>query len=102
MVARKRKIVWEEVPKQYLKEAIAYIKKSSPQNADKVKAGILQSIRQLAEFPEVHPPDKYKERNPGSAFRAFVQFSLRISYFVSDEEIRIVRIRRVKQLPTTY
>ncbi len=63
MVSRKRRIVWNDVPKKFLKEAIAYIRKSSPQNADKVKAGILQSIRELAEFPEVHPPDKYKEKN---------------------------------------
>lgn len=102
MVDGKRKIVWNETPKKFLKEAITYIRKSSPQNADKVKAGILQSIRQLAELPEIHPHDKYKENNDTSQFRAFEKFSLRISYFASDEEIRIVRIRHVKQLPEKY
>ena len=62
-MSRKRKIIWNEIAKEFFKEAIIYIRKSSPQNAGKVKTGILKSISQLADFPEIHPPDKYKENN---------------------------------------
>ncbi|MEJ7683280.1 MAG: type II toxin-antitoxin system RelE/ParE family toxin [Segetibacter sp.] len=102
MVGRERKIVWDETPKQFFKEAIIYIRKSSSQNADKVKSEILLAIRALVEFPEKHSPDKYKANNVNAQFRAFVKFSLRVSYFVSKYQIRIVRIRHVKQLPERY
>lgn len=102
MVGRKRKIVWDETPKQFFKEAIIYIRRSSSQNADKVKSEILLAIRKLAVFPEKHTPDKYKANNVNVQFRAFEKFSLRISYFVTKYEIRIVRIRHVKQRPEMY
>lgn len=102
MVGRKRKIVWNETAKQFFKEVIIYIRKSSPQNADKVKSGILKAIRELAGSPEIYSPDKFKENNTNHQFRAFEKFSFRVSYFVSANEIRIVRIRHVKQMPKMY
>ncbi|HEX8460493.1 MAG TPA: hypothetical protein VF623_03650 [Segetibacter sp.] len=102
MVGRKRKVIWDEIPKQFFKNPIIYIRNSSPQNADKVKSVILQSIRHLVHEAEVHPPDKYKENNEKSQFRAFEKLSLRVSFFVSESEIRIVRIRHVKQAPDLY
>lgn len=63
MVGKKRKIVWNEAPKQSFKDAIIYIRKSSPQNADKVKSEILKAIRELVSFPEIYSPDKFKENN---------------------------------------
>ncbi len=71
MVGRKRKIVWDETPKQFFKEAIIYIGKSSSKNADKVKTEILLAIKELAGFPEKHSPDKYKANNVNAQFRAF-------------------------------
>ncbi len=102
MVGRKRKVVWDETPKQSFKEAITYIRKSSAQNADKFKSEILLAIRELAELPEKHSPDKYKANNGNAQFRAFEKLSLRVSYFVNNYEIRIVRIRHVKQKPEMY
>ena len=40
MVSKKRTVVWDNEAKVYLKKAIAYIKKESPQNAEKVKKDI--------------------------------------------------------------
>jgi plasmid stabilization system protein ParE len=90
MVGIKRKIVWNEKSKQFFKEAIMYIRKSFPQNADKVKSGILKVVRELSDSAERHSPDKFKENNHDFKFRA------------SSDEIRIVRIRHVKQLPEIY
>ncbi len=80
MVGGKRKIVWNETPKLFFKEAIIYIRKSSSQNADKVRSGILLAVRELADFPEIHHPDKYKANKVNSQFRAFEKFSLKVSY----------------------
>lgn len=85
MVGGRRKIVWDEIPKQFFKEAIIYIRKSSFLNADKVKSGILLAVRELADYPEIHPPDKYKAINKNAQFRAFEKFSLRVSYFDSAD-----------------
>ena len=49
MVKRKPKIVVENLAKAQLKEAYAYIKLDSPKNAEKVKARILASIKELAD-----------------------------------------------------
>lgn len=102
MVGKKRKIVWNETSKQSFKNAIIYIKHSSPHNADKVKLEILKAIRELVSFPEIYSPDKFKENNTHLQFRTFEKFSFRISYFVSENEIRIVRVRHVKQIPEMY
>lgn len=102
MVSRKRKIVWNESAKQFFKDAIIYIRQSSPQNAAEVKSGILKSIRDLADSPEIHSPNKLKANNTNSQFRAFQKFSLRVTYFVSPDEIRLIRIGHIKQFPEIY
>jgi plasmid stabilization system protein ParE len=66
----KRKISWDKKAILYLSEAIRYIRKDSPQNAEKAKKEILQQIRELAKKPEMHNPDKYKSDNTGN-YRAF-------------------------------
>ena len=59
MVSRKRRIVWDLAARFYLRQAIAYIKKDSPQNGDKVKKDILASVSALIKQPEKqHAPDK--------------------------------------------
>lgn len=66
-----------------------------------VKREILEAIKKLSTYPEIHPPDRFKQLNDGN-FRAFQKHSYRISYYVSDHEIIILRIRHVKQKPEEY
>ncbi len=101
MVGKKRKIVWDDVAKEYLKKSIQFIKQDSPQNADKVKGAIRLSIKEIPANPERYPMDKYRKSNNGS-YRALELYGFRISYFVSDNEIRIVRIRHTRQEPLYY
>ena len=61
----KRKISWDNSALIYFSEAIRYIRKDSPQNADKVKAEILEKISELSHRSEIHAPDKYKQNNTG-------------------------------------
>ena len=62
----KRQIEIEQIAKNQLRQAYQYIRKDSPQNADKVRKRILETIKVLAENPEHHPLDKYCIKNDGN------------------------------------
>jgi plasmid stabilization system protein ParE len=98
---KKRKILWDKQALHYFRSAIQYIRKDSPQNADKVKSEVLEKIRELAVRPEIHNPDKYKLDNNGN-YRAFELHRLRIGYLVKAEEIIIARVRNTRQEPLNY
>jgi plasmid stabilization system protein ParE len=51
-----RKIIWDKPAVIYFSEAIRYIRKDSPQNADKVKKEIREKIAEAALRPEINPP----------------------------------------------
>jgi plasmid stabilization system protein ParE len=97
----KRKIVWDKKAIIYLSEAIGYIRKDSPQNADKVKKDILKQVKALAKKPEIYNPDKYKTGNKGN-YRAFELHRFRVSYLVKENEIIIARVRHTSQEPLDY
>ena len=97
----KRKIRWDKQAINYISEAIRYIRKDSPKNADKVKIEILKKIKELSQQPEVHPPDKYKTNNTGN-YWAFELYRLRIGYLIKETEIIIARIRHTSQEPLDY
>ena len=96
-----RKISWDKQALHYFREAIQYIRKDSPQNADKVKREILEKISELSKRPEIHNPDKYKIDNDGS-YRALELHRFRVSYFIKESEIIITRVRNTNQEPLAY
>jgi plasmid stabilization system protein ParE len=101
MVNKKPKVVIDDEAKKSLREACQYIKKDSVQNAEKVKAKILASIKELIKNPQRHSPDKYRLKNDGS-YRAYEIYKYRITYHVSSGEIRVIRIRHTKMNPLEY
>jgi len=48
MVVKKRKITWDKQALHNFRDAIRYIRKDSPKNADKVKKEILEKINELS------------------------------------------------------
>lgn len=100
-MVKKKKIVWDEVARAALKEAYYYIKKDSLQEAEKVKTEIIAASKKLQDHPEMFPPDKYR-KDKDVRFRAFEKYSYRISYFVAEDAIRILRFRHVKRAPQEY
>lgn len=101
MVSKKPKVVIDDEAKKSLREAYQYIRKDSLQNAEKVKAKILASIRELPKNPERHNPDKYRLKNDGS-YRAYEIYKYRITYYVAASEIRVIRIQHTKMNPLKY
>jgi hypothetical protein len=49
----------------------------------------------------MHPPDKYR-KNKDKRFGAFEKYSYRVSYFVEEDAIRVLRFRHVEQEPQEY
>jgi plasmid stabilization system protein ParE len=94
-------ILIDNEAKESLNEAYNFIKKDSLQNAENVKDKILASIKDLLKNPEKHPRDKYRFNNDKS-YPAYEIYNYRISYHVSTEEIRIIRIRHTKMNPQEY
>jgi plasmid stabilization system protein ParE len=97
----KRKILWDKQALHYFRSTIQYIRKDSPQNAEKVKNEVLEKIYELSIRPEVHNPDKFKVDNSGN-YRAFELHRLRIGYLVKENEIIIARVRNTRQEPLDY
>jgi plasmid stabilization system protein ParE len=91
----------ENEAKVQLRNAYNYIKKDSPQNAEKIKSDILASFQELINNPESHAPDKYRITNDGS-YRAYEIYKYRITYHLSEERIIVIRIRHTKMNPLKY
>ncbi|AXY76729.1 type II toxin-antitoxin system RelE/ParE family toxin [Paraflavitalea soli] len=101
MVKQALIVVIDNSAKRQLKEIYEYIKKDSLQNAEKVSHNILLSIKALLKNPLHHSPDKYRLNNDGS-YRAYELYKYRITYHVSAQEIRVIRIRHTKMNPLLY
>jgi plasmid stabilization system protein ParE len=97
----KKKVLWDEQARASLKSAYDYIKKDSLQRAEKVKQDIITATKKLSDHPEMHPPDKYR-KDKDTRFRAFEKYNYRISYFIKEDVIRVLRLRHVKQEPLEY
>lgn len=100
-MVKSRRVVWDDFARAALKIAYNHIKEDSPQQAEKVKQDILAATRKLSDHPEMHPADKYR-KDKDTRFRAFEKHSYRISYLITEDTIRVLRLRHVKQEPKEY
>ncbi len=94
-------VVWNNRASVYFKSAYERTKEESYKNAEMVKEGISKIVDGLPDNPEKYPPDKYKKNNTGN-YRAFEKYSFRVAYVYTEKEIRILRVRHVKQEPKEY
>ncbi|MEM9340946.1 MAG: type II toxin-antitoxin system RelE/ParE family toxin, partial [Bacteroidota bacterium] len=91
-------VIWNKSAESKLQREYQKIKQESVQGAEKVKNEILTETRRLSDNPERYPPDKYKRDNPGN-YRAFEKHAYQTTYRHTEKEVRILRIRHVKQEP---
>jgi plasmid stabilization system protein ParE len=96
-----KKIAWNKRPAKYLQKQLKRISEDSFIQAERIEEGILTAVENTKINPERHPKDKFKQENDGT-FRAFEIFSFRVAYRFTEKEIRILRIRHVKQEPKDY
>lgn len=101
MIESKPKIIWNASAIKSFEKIYKFIEKDSLSNAQKVISEIIKLIEALPNQPEKFPPDKFRKNNTGE-FRAFEKYSYRIAYKFSKNEIRVLRIRHVKQEPPEH
>ncbi len=101
MVKKPRPVVWNKRASVYFRNSYDRIREKSYSNAEKVREGITKIIDGLPNNPEKYPPDKFKKDNPGN-YRVFEKYPYRIAYTHTPTEIRILRIRHVRQEPKEY
>jgi plasmid stabilization system protein ParE len=94
-------VIWNNRAIVYFRNTFDKIKQDSVSNAEKVRDGIAKIVDGLADNPEKYPRDKYKKNNTGN-YRAFEKYSLRIAYKYTSKEIRVLRVRHVRQEPKNY
>jgi plasmid stabilization system protein ParE len=97
----KRKITWGKRATLELNAAIKYIRQDSEQNAEKVKARILNKINELSDASVVHRKDPYKKNNDGN-YLYFELLRYRVMYYATPGEVFIIRIRHTKMEPKKY
>lgn len=96
-----RKVVWGKTAFRHFEKAISFIENDSPQNSIRFKENILTKIEALVSNPEKFPADKMKAKNDGN-YRCFEFHHYRISYHVSNSEIKILRVRHTSRLPKPF
>ncbi|MGM0579810.1 MAG: type II toxin-antitoxin system RelE/ParE family toxin [Bacteroidota bacterium] len=94
-------IVWDTHAKISFQKQIKRIAEDSIQNAENVRSSILSMIDKIPENPEKYPLDRFKVSNNGM-FRAFEKFSIRVVYLIGPDQIKILRVRHIKQEPENY
>ena len=100
-MAKNRRLIWDEQALIEVERSLEWIGKTSLHQTELVEQAILSRIELIRVHPERFPPDKYKINNQGS-YRAFETHSYRISYYHTENEVRILRCRHVKQRPKKY
>lgn len=94
-------VLWSQSARAALRHAYEHIATDSPQAAQAVINEIVDATLILVQHPERHHPDKFKKNNDGN-WRAFELHRYRISYKVTDKDIRIVRVRHTSRNPLEY
>jgi len=98
---KRRNVIWDEQALVEFVKSLKWIGENSTQQAEKVELEILDRIEIIRLHPERYPPDKYKTENLGN-YRALELLNYRISYHHTDNEVKILRFRHVKQNPKNY
>ena len=98
-----KKIIWASDALEQLEDIHFYIlfESKSIHIADKVIDKIFESTEILKTSPEIYKLDSKKTNNDGS-FRAFEEFKYRVVYKITEDQIRILRVRHTSREPIEY
>ncbi len=96
-----RVLVWDKVALNHLKDIYDYLKTGDKVFAKEVKDTILKTAKELVVNPNLYEQDRFKSDNDGS-FRAFVKFKYRVAYKITEDQIRILRVRHTSREPIEY
>lgn len=83
------KVIWDNKALDFLESHCNRIKKNSVQTAEMVRSAIFAETEHLKSNPEIYPLDRFRKDNDGK-IRAFEKLSLRVSYEIKPDLIRIL------------
>ena len=101
MAKKKIAIEWHLDASNQFQEILEYLFSESQNAGNIVGNSILDTIENLAFYPDAHPKDRFKKNNNGN-YRACVVYNYRISYYVEIKTIFILRIRHTSREPIEY
>jgi len=101
MAKKKINIEWNKVAAKHFNEVLDYLYQESETAASVVGNAILDEIEKIAALPTTHPLDRFKKHNNGN-YRACIVYSYRISYYVDDSIVYILRIRHCSREPLEH
>ncbi|WKN45294.1 type II toxin-antitoxin system RelE/ParE family toxin [Tunicatimonas pelagia] len=101
MEEERRLIVWNTSALDRFADELERLSAASYTKAEEVEAAVLNRLQQAVTMPERYAKDKYKRNNPGH-YRAFETDDYRVSYRYDQKQIRVLRIRHVRQKPLYY
>lgn len=101
MGGKESTIIWHKDANKNFLKILDYLSKESFSAAQIVSNAILDAIEKLPSNPQSKPLDRFKKNNNGN-FRAFQVYSYRISYFIGENIIYILRVRHSSQEPLEY
>lgn len=93
-----KKVIWSEKAINSLKDHCNKIKLDSPTAAKRVRLEIINSSKQLNEYPEKYQIDEYYPNNPGN-IRRYFRWSYRVIYQINIETIDILNVVHTSQEP---
>jgi plasmid stabilization system protein ParE len=93
--------VWSKPAMAELRKAYRYIQLESILNAEMVINDIIDITIELSKHPEKYSLDKFKKNNDGR-WRAFEKHHYRVSYKITTDTVRIVRLRHTSRSPLIF
>lgn len=96
-----RNLIWSDAAKSKLEDLYKYIQKDSPKNAQKVRSELICMLKKTLRNPAHFAVDEYSLIKKDN-YRYFEKYNYRVSFFVTESEITVLRIRHTKMNPTKY
>ena len=101
MAKSKITVEWSVAAFLHFDEILEHLFKESEVAATIVGNTILNEVKQLPQYFNAHPLDRFKRNNDGH-YRAFMVYSYRISYYVNESTIYVLRIRHTSREPLDH
>lgn len=98
MVKKKLPVRWDIEAIEDLKSIYKFIKKESPDNAEKVKKELIKLSGRLTTFPDKYPKEPILDQEDGD-FRFIAKWSYKIIYEITNKEVIIALIFHTSQEP---
>ncbi|WP_445710307.1 type II toxin-antitoxin system RelE/ParE family toxin [Flavobacterium sp.] len=94
-------VVWDTLALLELEDIFDYLKDKSFSSAKKDVTSIVDLTEGLSKDYEIYDVDKFKSSNDGS-YRALEEYNYRISYRITSNQIRILKVRHTSRNPKLY